>query len=204
MFIMGENASTPQTQIISANINVSGATGVSVWNYANVVFGGTESTGLTITAESTGLAVEKTSDGAEQIITINSGTFTGETVASNKNGIWYGNDATMTINGGIFTGGSSGLFIGVDPGSNKVKISAGTFTGNSGAISGNNLWSISTNEIIASGKVCYYNNAALYDSNTHANRVGGPNYADVNLNAQVYYNSDQQSAFNALGTIVVQ
>ena len=204
VFIMGENASTPQTQIISANINVSGATGVSVWNYANVVFGGTESTGLTITAESTGLAVEKTSDGAEQIITINSGTFTGETVASNKNGIWYGNDATMTINGGIFTGGSSGLFIGVDPGSNKVKISAGTFTGNSGAISGNNLWSISTNEIIASGKVCYYNNAALYDSNTHANRVGGPNYADVNLNAQVYYNSDQQSAFNALGTIVVQ
>ena len=229
VFIMGENASTPQTQIISANINVSGATGVSVWNYANVVFGGTESTGLTITAESTGLAVEITTanlgNSAKQKITINSGTFQSTGTVDNKNGIWYGNaGATLTINGGEFKGsGSGGLGLKIDanPGT-SIQISSGTFIGGAdndddntqygggGAISGGSIGSVSTYDIIASGKACYYYDTEyrlLYYDNQI---VGGPNSgpdsncADVNLNAQVYYNSDQQSAFNALGTIVVQ
>ncbi len=224
VFIMGTETNNQQTTITAATIEVSGATAVSLWNYANVVFGtenGNNSL-LTASAESTGLAVEKTSDGAEQTITINSGTFRGETVASNKNGIWYGNDATMTINGGIFTGGSSGLFIGVDPGSDKLKISSGTFTGNSGAISGNNLWSISTNEIIARGSWCFDgNDNAVCDREYNGRQVrydyfqvggGGQkqngdsaeNYS-VALNDTVYnQNGGRLGNFNSIGTIVVQ
>ena len=231
VFIMGENASTPQTQIISANINVSGATGVSVWNYANVAFGGTESTGLTVTAESTGLAVETTTanlgNSAKQKITINSGTFQSTGTVDNKNGIWYGNaGATLTINGGVFKGsGSGGLGLKIDanPGT-RIQISSGTFIGGAdndddntqygggGAISGGSIGGVSTHDIIASGKACYYYDTEyrlLYYGNQI---VGGPNsnydsnYADVNLNAQVYYTSNgtHYSDFNDLGTIVVQ
>ena len=231
VFIMGENANTPQTQIISANIDVSGATGVSVWNYANVAFGGTESTGLTVTAESTGLAVEITTanlgDSAKQKITINSGTFQSTGGDSNKNGIWYGNaGATLTINGGEFKGsGSGGLGLKIDanPGT-SIQISSGTFIGGAdndddntqygggGAISGGSIGSVSTYDIIASGKACYYYDTEYrllyYDNQIVGGPNSGPNSncADVNLNAQVYYTSNgtHYSAFNDLGTIVVQ
>ena len=145
VFIMGTETNNQQTQITAANIHVTGATAVSVWNYADVVFGtenGNNSL-LTASAESTGLAVEVTSStAARQTIVINSGTFTGQTMTGNKHGIWYGNRATMTINGGIFTGGGgSGLFFQVNQWEeinnveyNRVKVTGGTFIGNGGSI----------------------------------------------------------------------
>lgn len=148
VFIMGTETNNQQTQITAANIHVTGATAVSVWNYADVVFGtenGNNSL-LTASAESTGLAVEVTTAeygiAARQKIVINSGTFTGQTMTGNKHGIWYGNRATMTINGGIFTGGGgSGLFFQVNQweeinnvGYNRVKVTGGTFIGNGGSI----------------------------------------------------------------------
>ena len=153
VFIMGENANTPQTKIISANINVNGATGVSVWEYANVAFGDSNSDNtdeinshLIVRGASTGLAVETTSTEGRQDITINSGTFVGgaygdKTGSGNdRNGIWYGNPATMTINGGIFEGeNKSGLFFQVNQwtndtssGTNNVQIYGGTFIGTPG------------------------------------------------------------------------
>lgn len=148
VFIMGTETNNQQTQITAANIHVTGATAVSVWNYADVVFGtenGNNSL-LTASAESTGLAVEVTTAeygiAARQKIVINSGTFTGQTMTGNKHGIWYGNRATMTINGGIFTGGGgSGLFFQVNQWEeinnveyNRVKVTGGTFIGNGGSI----------------------------------------------------------------------
>ena len=215
VFIMGENASTPQTQIISANINVSGATGVSVWNYANVAFGGTESTGLTVTAESTGLAVETTTanlgNSAKQKITINSGTFQSTGGDSNKNGIWYGNaGATLTINGGEFKGSGSngrGLLIANNP-NGEITISGGTFVGgrDNGGSGGSAIYasqSLSTHNIIASSARCYYNNALIYNSSGYV--IGGDSYGNVNLTGDVYNSSNVGiGAFNALGTIVVR
>ena len=148
VFIMGTETNNQQTQITAANIHVTGATAVSAWNYADVVFGtenGNNSL-LTASAESTGLAVEVTTAeygiAARQKIVINSGTFTGQTMTGNKHGIWYGNRATMTINGGIFTGGGgSGLFFQVNQWEeinnveyNRVKVTGGTFIGNGGSI----------------------------------------------------------------------
>lgn len=215
VFIMGENANTPQTQIISANIDVSGATGVSVWNYANVAFGGTESTGLTVTAESTGLAVEITTanlgDSAKQKITINSGTFQSTGGDSNKNGIWYGNaGATLTINGGEFKGSGSngrGLLIANNP-NGEITISGGTFVGgrDNGGSGGSAIYasqSLSTHNIIASSARCYYNNALIYNSSGYV--IGGDSYGNVNLTGDVYNSSNVGiGAFNALGTIVVR
>ena len=142
MFIMGENANTPQTQIISATIDVTGATAVSVWEYANVEFGVTNTDNtdkinsqLIVRGASTGLAVETTSTEGRQDITINSGKFTGNTSGGAQNGIWYGNRATMTINGGEFTGGTSGLFFAENQWENNVnyvQISGGTFIGTPG------------------------------------------------------------------------
>lgn len=206
-------------EFISGTIIAEGASGVSAWEGAVMYFGGTSEKATTgavvkVHAASTGIAIETNTTNAAQI-TIYSGTYTGGIPTDyhitpgtgNNDGIWYGNaNAKLTIYDGTFQGSNrAGLFIGENPGSN-IQISGGTFeaTNSGGAISGNNLWSISTHNIIASGKACYYNNAAIYNSNSYANQVGGPNFADVNLNAQVYYNSDQQSAFNALGTIVVQ
>lgn len=148
VFIMGTETNNQQTQITAANIHVTGATAVSVWNYADVVFGteNGDNSLLTASAESTGLAVEVTTAeygiAARQKIVINSGTFTGQTMTGNKHGIWYGNRATMTINGGIFTGGGgSGLFFQVNQweeinnvGYNRVKVTGGTFIGNGGSI----------------------------------------------------------------------
>lgn len=196
VFIMGENASTPQTQIISANINVSGATGVSVWNYANVAFGGTESTGLTVTAESTGLAVETTTanlgNSAKQKITINSGTFQSTGTVDNKNGIWYGNaGATLTINGGEFKGsGSGGLGLKIDanPGT-SIQISSGTFIGGAdndddntqygggGAISGGSIGGVSTYDIIKDNSCCYdKDNNAIYGNVQTGGSFWNPTY----------------------------
>lgn len=146
VFIMGENANTPQTQIISATINVNGATAVSVWEYANVKFGVTNTDNtdeinsqLIVRGASTGLAVETTSTEGRQTIVINSGKFTGQGSGNDQNGIWYGNQATMKINGGEFIGGTSGLFFRVNQwtndtssGTNNVQIYGGTFIGTPG------------------------------------------------------------------------
>lgn len=143
VFIMGENANTPQTQIIRATINVNGATAVSVWEYANVKFGVTNTDNtdeinsrLIVRGASTGLAVETTSTEGRQTIVINSGKFTGQGSGNDQNGIWYGNQATMKINGGEFIGGTSGLFFRVNQwtndtssGTNNVQIYGGIFIG---------------------------------------------------------------------------
>lgn len=137
VFIMGTETNNQQTQITAANIHVTGATAVSVWDYADVVFGtlGGNNEDLTVTGASTGLAVEITSStAARQTIVINSGTFTGNTSGGAQNGIWYGNQAKMDIYGGIFTGGTSGLFFQVNQWNNaenkgNVQIYGGTFIG---------------------------------------------------------------------------
>ena len=138
VFIMGTATNNQQTQITAADIDVTGATAVSVWDYANVIFGtlGDTNNDLTVQGASTGLAVEITSSpDARQTIVINSGKFTGNTSGGAQNGIWYGNRATMTINGGEFTGGTSGLFFAENQWENNVnyvQISGGTFIGTPG------------------------------------------------------------------------
>ena len=178
VFIMGtptEEGETPKvTTIEKATIDVTGATGVALWEYANVVFGTEDSTNnsdLSVRAESTGMTVEYTRDNARQNITIYSGTFESYGTASNKNGIWYGEGgATLTIKGGEFKGSGSdgrGLLIADDPGG-KIEISGGTFVGgrdNNGtggsAISGNSPGRITTGNIIASGSWCFDSEAVL-------------------------------------------
>ena len=221
VFIMGTETNNQQPHITAANIRVTGATGVALWDYANVVFGtsGGSNGELTVTAESTGMTVETTtSSAARQNITIYSGTFQSTGRDSNKNGIWYGNaGATLTINGGEFKGSGSGGFglsIGADP-DKSIQISGGTFIGGAdndddntpngggGAISGNSIGGVSTHDIIASVQGCF-------DSNDNAIctwnnlQVGGTNYADVDLDETVYdSNGDRIGDFNSIGTIVV-
>lgn len=220
VFIMGtptEEGETPKvTTIEKATIDVTGATGVALWEYANVVFGTEDSTNnsdLSVRAESTGMTVEYTRDNARQNITIYSGTFESYGTASNKNGIWYGEGgATLNIEGGVFKGSGSngrGLLIANNP-DGKITISGGTFVGGTGGSAISAGVTLSTSNIIASGSYCYYNNVDTplrTSRNNNAAQVGGSTQGSVYLGNTVYYqlNGNWYSrAFNALGTIVVQ
>lgn len=220
VFIMGtptEEGETPKvTTIEKATIDVTGATGVALWEYANVVFGTEDSTNnsdLSVRAESTGMTVEYTRDNARQNITIYSGTFESYGTASNKNGIWYGEGgATLNIEGGVFKGSGSngrGLLIANNP-DGKITISGGTFVGGTGGSAISAGVTLSTSNIIASGSYCYYNNVDTplrTSRNNNAAQVGGSTQGSVYLGNTVYYQLNgywYSSDFNALGTIVVQ
>ena len=220
VFIMGtptEEGETPKvTTIEKAIIDVTGATGVALWEYANVVFGTKDSTNnsdLSVRAESTGMTVEYTRDNARQNITIYSGTFESYGTASNKNGIWYGEGgATLNIEGGVFKGSGSngrGLLIANNP-DGKITISGGTFVGGTGGSAISAGVALSTSNIIASGSYCYYNNVDTplrTSRNNNAAQVGGSTQGSVYLGNTVYYQLNgywYSSDFNALGTIVVQ
>lgn len=220
VFIMGtptEEGETPKvTTIEKAIIDVTGATGVALWEYANVVFGTEDSTNnsdLSVRAESTGMTVEYTRDDARQNITIYSGTFESYGTASNKNGIWYGEGgATLNIEGGVFKGSGSngrGLLIANNP-DGKITISGGTFVGGTGGSAISAGVTLSTSNIIASGSYCYYNNVDTplrTSRNNNAAQVGGSTQGSVYLGNTVYYQLNgywYSSDFNALGTIVVQ
>lgn len=220
VFIMGtptEEGETPKvTTIEKAIIDVTGATGVALWEYANVVFGTEDSTNnsdLSVRAESTGMTVEYTRDDARQNITIYSGTFESYGTASNKNGIWYGEGgATLNIEGGVFKGSGSngrGLLIANNP-VDEIEISGGTFVGGTGGSAISAGVTLSTSNIIASGSYCYYNNVDTplrTSRNNNAAQVGGSTQGSVYLGNTVYYQLNgnwYSSAFNDLGTIVVQ
>ena len=115
--------------ITAATIQAGGTTGFSAWTDATVTFAPAKDDDIQVTADSTGLAVEK---GGELSVTIEGGTFqsTNES-GGNKNGIWYGNgNAKLTITGGQFTGSDgSGLFFGAEPSGSNVQLSGGTYYG---------------------------------------------------------------------------
>lgn len=142
VFAMGTSSTQKATVYMNAGtINVAGTTGFSVWNYADVTFGKDDDrqTYPTINAESSAIAVEdKINDNladSNSSITIHYGKFTAYNSGSGKNGIWYGEGTTdLEINGGEFEGGTSGLRIDSYV-SGNIRISDGTFTGDSGGIS---------------------------------------------------------------------
>ncbi len=203
VFIMGTETNNQQTTITAATIEVSGATAVSLWDYANVVFGtlNAANNNLTVKGASTGLAVEITSSSdARQTIVINSGKFTGQGSGNDQNGIWYGNPATMTINGGEFTGGTSGLFFQVNQWNNaenkgNVQIYSGTFIGGTNSIGGRNAdgvdlgYEIQITDFIdySAGKyIDYYNYSDTTDSLDRSVSLSSYDGADrnsQNLNA---------------------
>ena len=178
VFIMGTETNNQQTTITAATIEVSGATAVSVWDYANVVFGSSDgnNNNLTVKGASTGLAVEITSStAARQTIVINSGTFTGQGSGDAQNGIWYGNQATMTINGGEFIGNTAGLYFTADPGSENVKISAGTFYGRDNEIYNDwGAYNRATHNAISGNSEIQFSNILTAGRNAY----GDPEYND--------------------------
>ena len=128
--------------IQKATIKADGSTGFGVWSKGyntNILFepiddeGKIQNEWIKVSGSSTGMAIENGSTYPEFTVKIYGGTFTGGTEGTannNTNGIWYGNQkAKMTISGGTFTGETrSGLWLGVDPGSN-IKLSGGTYYG---------------------------------------------------------------------------
>ena len=132
--------------IQKATIETVGSTGFGVWSTGyntNILFDPIDDEGkiqnewIKVSGSSTGMAIENggMNPHPEFTVKIRGGTFTGGTEGTannNTNGIWYGNqNAKMTISGGTFTGETrSGLWLGVDPGSN-IKLSGGTFIGKS-------------------------------------------------------------------------
>ncbi len=128
--------------IQKATIETDGSTGFGVWSTGyntNILFDPIDDEGkiqnewIKVSGSSTGMAIENGSTYPEFTVKIYGGTFTGGTEGTannNTNGIWYGNQkAKMTISGGTFTGETrSGLWLGVDPGSN-IQLSGGTYYG---------------------------------------------------------------------------
>ena len=205
--------------ITAATIQAGGTTGFSAWTDATVTFAPAKDDDIQVTADSTGLAVEK---GGELSVTIEGGTFqsTNES-GGNKNGIWYGNgNAKLTITGGQFTGSDgSGLFFGAEPSGSNVQLSGGTYYGSNGAINANSPGSISTGNILGDNTVCYqedttnqsdaicsreynYDWARTYHYTQIGRTSNGNNNADLNEN--VYYNGPNRIAFNRLTKIVLK
>ncbi len=200
-------------EFISGTIIANGASGVSAWQGAVVYFGGTSEKATTganvnVHAASTGIAIETNTTIAPQI-TIYSGTYTGGISTDynitpgtgDNDGIWYGNgNAMLTIYDGTFQGGNrSGLYFAADPGSENVKISAGTFYGRDNeiyndwgahnrathnAISGNS--EIQFSNILTAGRNAYgdpeYNDEGvdvLSNTSDKLTKYFFPNYVDL-------------------------
>lgn len=137
-FVMGDGSSKNSQAVVTmtgGTINVSGTTGFAIWTNAEVTFGKQESAaGPTITAESTGLTIEQTSDtddepyNTDRVVKIYGGTFRSYTDSTNtKNGIWCGNSAfDLEIRGGTFVG-TYGYGLQNSGATNDVRIYAGDF-----------------------------------------------------------------------------
>lgn len=137
-FVMGDGSSKNSQAVVTmtgGTINVSGTTGFAIWTNAEVTFGKQESAaGPTITAESTGLTIEQTSDtddepyNTDRVVKIYGGTFRSYTDFKNtKNGIWCGNSAfDLEIRGGTFVG-TYGYGLQNSGATNDVRIYAGDF-----------------------------------------------------------------------------
>lgn len=175
--------------ITAATIQAGGTTGFSAWTDATVTFAPAKDDDIQVTADSTGLAVEK---GGELSVTIEGGTFqsTNES-GGNKNGIWYGNgNAKLTITGGQFTGSDgSGLFFETTPSGSNVQLSGGTYYGPKNDVSIETglfgvIYSISNsinhNAIDGSANISYEN--LIMDSHVvtgmieYSNQPSGPDY----------------------------
>lgn len=165
-FVMGKSSEDKAT-ISGGTFVVGGATAFSVWQSANVEFSNVNT--LTVQGASTGLAIEtKTKDGTQAQVTVNGGTFTGNTSGNTQSGIWYGNGTSkLTVTGGTFTGGTAGLYFGVVPNGSNVQLSGGTFLTTQGsgynAISGSSYLNYS--QILASGARAYAGNDDLSNQN---------------------------------------
>lgn len=135
-FIMGTSGAPAKATIKSGTFKVAGTAGVSVYQYADVVFGQEEqdNSGLTLYGNSNALSIEShTGSSSVKIygVKIYGGAFSG-----GQDGIWYGEAATkLEILGGTFKADENAsdsrdarAGLNLDSGASPdVKISGGTF-----------------------------------------------------------------------------
>lgn len=130
-FIMGTSGAHAKATIKSGTFKVAGTAGVSVYQYADVVFGQEEqdNSGLTLYGNSNALSIE--SHTGSSSVKIYGGAFSG-----GQDGIWYGEAATkLEILGGTFKADENAsdsrdarAGLNLDSGASPdVKISGGTF-----------------------------------------------------------------------------
>ena len=130
-FIMGTSGAPAKATIKSGTFKVAGTAGVSVYQYADVVFGQEEqdNSGLTLYGNSNALSIE--SHTGSSSVKIYGGAFSG-----GQDGIWYGEAATkLEILGGTFKADEDAsdsrdarAGLNLDSGASPdVKISGGTF-----------------------------------------------------------------------------
>lgn len=130
-FIMGTSGAPAKATIKSGTFKVAGTAGVSVYQYADVVFGQEEqdNSGLTLYGNSNALSIE--SHTGSSSVKIYGGAFSG-----GQDGIWYGEAATkLEILGGTFKADEDAsdsrdarAGLNLDAGASpQVTISGGTF-----------------------------------------------------------------------------
>ncbi len=176
-FIMGTAESEGTAKIYGGIIEAKGASAVSVWQYADVLFDNevdstqeapiddvpenyADTRDLYVAGASTGVAMEGNTNTGFSVKVSGSGMFTGGSYTkdgkvdvtgkgNSRNGIWYGNgNATLNISGGTLQGETtSGLWFEANPG-NNVQLSGGEYRGNGSAWGGNELGSIQTRDLL--------------------------------------------------------
>lgn len=176
-FIMGTAESLGTAKIYGGIIEAQGASAVSVWQYADVLFDNevdstqetpivgvpenyADTRELYVAGASTGVAMEGNINTGFSVKVSGSGMFTGGSYTkdgkvdvtgkgNSRNGIWYGNgNATLNISGGTLQGETtSGLWFEANPG-NNVQLSGGEYRGNGSAWGGNNLGDIQTRNLL--------------------------------------------------------
>ena len=176
-FIMGTAESEGTAKIYGGIIEAKGASAVSVWQYADVLFDNevdstqeapiddvpenyADTRDLYVAGASTGVAMEGNTNTGFSVKVSGSGMFTGGSYTkdgkvdvtgkgNSRNGIWYGNgNATLNISGGTLQGETtSGLWFEANPG-NNVQLSGGEYRGNGSAWGGNNLGDIQTRNLL--------------------------------------------------------
>ena len=109
-----------------------------------------------MTGLAAGLVIEGNTSNTVSV-EIKGGNYSSTRDNGHSDGIWYSNsNATLTISGGTFTGyDRSGLWFEVNPGSNNVQLSGGTYNGSNGAINAKNPGSISTGNILGDSAWCF-------------------------------------------------
>mgnify|MGYP001623055331 FL=1 len=155
-FIMGMADAPATADILNATFEAGGTAGLSVYRYATVNMGQqhrNDMDNITMSGKSNAISIENTGNTSGTAVNIYYGDYTGA-----QDGIWYGEKSSgLTIMGGTFTAdiansddARSGLFFDVKPDEGKVKISDGTFVGNSSEKRGGFAW-----------QTPYYTNGAI-------------------------------------------
>ena len=139
-FVMGESdTDMAQANFYGGSICVNGQAGFSIYEYADVTFAPTDGKTLTVEGYTCAIAVEDSTTSVN--IEIRGGDFISTAPSSaggGRDAIWYSNqNAKLVISGGNFSSNiRSGLWFQKSPYYGKVKLSGGTYIGETSAIGG--------------------------------------------------------------------